>query len=48
MECKKSDGTKVTVTKKLFYASCKTSNPLCNANEAAYVPAITVCYQQLF
>jgi hypothetical protein len=48
MKCKKLDGTTVNVTKILFYANCKSSNPLCNASESAYVPAITICYQRLF
>lgn len=36
------------VTYKLYYPRCKKQNVLCSATRGAYVPAITVCRQQLY
>jgi hypothetical protein len=33
---------------KLFYPTCRATNSLCSGISGAYVPAITVCNQQLF
>jgi len=33
---------------RLFYPSCRATNSLCSGISGAYVPAITVCNQQLF
>lgn len=43
MRCKKSDGTYVTVTWRLFYANCPKSNRQCSALSSGYVAAVTVC-----
>lgn len=48
MRCKKSDGTFVTITSKVFYANCPKNNQLCSGTEYAVVAAITVCAQKLF
>ncbi len=33
---------------KYFYANCPKTNYLCSATSGAWVPAVTVCAQQLF
>jgi hypothetical protein len=33
---------------RLFYPTCRATNSLCSGVSGAYVPAITVCSQQLF
>lgn len=48
MRCKKSDGSYVTATMKVYYADCTNRNLMCNSSSNAYVPAITVCQQSLF
>lgn len=48
MRCKKSDGTYVTVTWRLFYPNCPRLNQLCNPLSGAYVSAVTVCQLSLF
>jgi hypothetical protein len=44
------DGTPIfgCVPMQLFFVSCNTFNSLCNSNSSAFLPAITVCAQQLF
>jgi len=37
----------VNVWWKLFYANCPKINQLCSAQSRAYVPAVTVCVQNL-
>jgi hypothetical protein len=51
MRCKKSDGSYVTVTWRLFYPRCSRilqGLGRCSALAGAYVPAITVCNESLF
>lgn len=43
MRCKKSSGSIVTVTWKLFYPQCPKGVSKCNARAGAYVSAVTVC-----
>lgn len=48
MRCKKPNGVYTTVTWRYFLANCPKVNQLCSGFSGAYVPAITVCNQQLF
>jgi hypothetical protein len=46
--CLKPNGVYTNVTWRFFFVKCPKANLQCNANSGAYVPAITVCNQQLF
>jgi hypothetical protein len=48
LKCKGDDGVCRKVTWRYFYVNCPRINFLCNPYSGAYVPAITVCRQQLW
>lgn len=48
MKCKEADGTKTTVTWRLFYPACPKINANCNPLGGAYLAAVTICAQRLY
>jgi hypothetical protein len=48
LKCRKSDGTNTCATWRLFYVQCPKVNQSCSSMSSAWVPAITVCNQNLW
>jgi hypothetical protein len=47
MRCKNSNNTFYTATWARYYPDCRQRYFFCNAGMSAFLPAITVCYQNL-
>jgi hypothetical protein len=48
LKCKKPDGFFTCVQWFFFYPNCRNVNLNCNSTAGAWVPAVTICNQQLF